>query len=92
MQIFVKDPFGRPDPVTKVGLADRVLTLTVSAQETVSALKQRLASAENIPVDKQRLIFGGRQLADSSTLASNGVMNLSTVEMVVRTRGGGTGG
>lgn len=90
MQIFVKDPFGKPDPRTNnKGLADRVLTLDVSGGDTVLSVKQQLTSLEGIPMNKQRLIFGGKQLANASTLDSAGIQNLSTIEMVVRLRGGG---
>ncbi|KAH8981880.1 hypothetical protein EDB92DRAFT_1896160 [Lactarius akahatsu] len=41
-----------------------------------------------ILVDQQRLIFGGRQLEDASTLSSNGIQEEDVIHLVLRLRGG----
>lgn len=44
---------------------------------------------EGVPVDQQRLIFGGKQLEGDKTLADYDVQEDSTLHMVLRLRGGG---
>jgi hypothetical protein len=38
--------------------------------ETIKDLKQRIQDEEGIPIDRQRLVYAGRQLADDMYLGS----------------------
>lgn len=76
IQVFVKT------------LTGKTLTLNVLSCDIIEAVKGKIHEKEGIPVEQQRLLFGGRILEDTSTLADSNVQNESTLHLVLRFRGG----
>ena len=76
MQIFVRLP------------SSKTTTLHVETEDTISTVKDMIQNKERIPRNKQRLIYAGRQLEDGRTLADYSVQNESTINLVLRLRGG----
>lgn len=76
MQVFVKT------------LTGKIITVDVESSDTVENLKAQIEKKENVPVDQQRLVAGGKQLKDEQTLADANVEANSTVHLVLRLRGG----
>lgn len=56
--------------------------------DTVRMIKQRIYDTYSIPVYEQRLIFKGRQLEDDRWLSDYEIRKESTLDLVLRLRGG----
>ena len=76
MQIFVKT------------LTGRTVTLIVAEDDTILNVKVKLKEKDGVPVDEQRLLFGGHQLEDEYTLQHYNVQKESTIHLVLRLPGG----
>ncbi|KAF9425451.1 hypothetical protein BGZ94_007521, partial [Podila epigama] len=74
------------DPITlRIRTLDpQILSVTVTVQETVLQLKERLAQMLQVPSPRQRLIFQGRMLRDEDRLDNYALQDGHTLHLVTR--------
>ena len=76
MQIFVKT------------LTGKTINLAVSRNDTIQDVKKRIEDKVDVPPEKQRLIYAGKQLRDEAKLSDYNINKESTIHLAVRLRGG----
>ncbi|XP_030646892.1 polyubiquitin-like isoform X1 [Chanos chanos] len=76
VQVFLKNLTGKQQ------------TYDISPGETVSQFKQKVYNKERVPVDQQRLVYGGKQLEDGGKLEDYNIGAGCTIHMTLRLRGG----
>lgn len=78
MQIYIKTP------------RNNTISLHVDLRDSIIHLKRILHEREGIPINQQRLLFSGKQLDDTKTLGYYAIRQESTIDLLLRLRGGGT--
>ncbi|CAN6288909.1 unnamed protein product [Urochloa humidicola] len=70
-------------------LSGRVIDVDVEPTDLVGRIKERVEEQVGIPTEQQRLVFGGKLLADGKTVRESNVTAGSVIHLVLALRGGG---
>ncbi|XP_046610198.1 uncharacterized protein LOC124300295 isoform X1 [Neodiprion virginianus] len=70
---------------TLMGLA---FEMTVSPNDTIGFIKQKIQRVEGIPVSQQNIVYNLCELSDSSTLLDHNIREGATLKLVLSMRGG----
>ncbi|KAJ5411873.1 Ubiquitin supergroup [Penicillium crustosum] len=83
------------EPQADIPRLNRVRTLTgkeieldIEPDYKVARIKERVEEKEGIPPVQQRLIFGGKQMADDKTASEYNLEGGATLHLVLALRGG----
>ena len=70
-------------------ITSKTTTCEVESTDTIEKIKSIVEVKEGIPIIQQRLIFSGKQLEDSKTIAEYNIPNGSTINLVLAIKGWG---
>jgi ubiquitin-like protein Nedd8 len=69
-------------------LTGKEIEIDIEPNDLVSRIKERVEEKEGIPPAQQRLIVGGKQMADDKTASEYGITGGSVLHLVLALRGG----
>ena len=69
-------------------LTGKEIEIDIESDDTISRIKERVEEKEGIPPPQQRLIFGGKQMADDKHASEYNIEGGSVLHLVLALRGG----
>lgn len=69
-------------------LTGKEIEIDIEGDEPISRIKERVEEKEGIPPPQQRLIFGGKQMADDKKASDYNIEGGSVLHLVLALRGG----
>ncbi|CAB4395547.1 unnamed protein product [Rhizophagus irregularis] len=72
-------------------LTGKSITICVDFSDTIYYVKEKIQDKEGIPLGQQKLIYAGMLLEDDCTLSDYKIKKESTLNLILRLRGGGGG-
>ncbi|SAM04067.1 hypothetical protein [Absidia glauca] len=69
-------------------LTGKEIEIDIEPNDTIARIKERVEEKEGIPPPQQRLIYGGKQMADEMTASHYTIEGGSVLHLVLALRGG----
>jgi len=69
-------------------LTGKEIEIDIEPNDKITRIKERVEEKEGIPPPQQRLIFGGKQMADEKSAAEYNIEGGSVLHLVLALRGG----
>ncbi|KAI9006941.1 ubiquitin-related domain-containing protein [Hyaloraphidium curvatum] len=69
-------------------LTGKEIEIDIEPNDKINRIKEKVEEKEGIPPAQQRLIFGGKQMADEKAASDYGVEGGSVLHLVLALRGG----
>ncbi|ORX48200.1 ubiquitin [Hesseltinella vesiculosa] len=69
-------------------LTGKEIEIDIEPNDTIARIKERVEEKEGIPPPQQRLIYGGKQMADEMTAKQYAIEGGSVLHLVLALRGG----
>ncbi|KAI8898613.1 ubiquitin-related domain-containing protein [Globomyces pollinis-pini] len=69
-------------------LTGKEVEIDIEPNDLVSRIKEKVEEKEGIPPSQQRLIVGGKQMADDKTANEYGIQGGTVLHLVLALRGG----
>ena len=69
-------------------LTGKEIEIDIESDDTIARIKERVEEKEGIPPPQQRLIFGGKQMADDKKASEYNIEGGSVLHLVLALRGG----
>ncbi|KAF8324568.1 ubiquitin [Cantharellus anzutake] len=69
-------------------LTGKEIELDIDPDDKINRIKEKVEEQSGVPPPQQRLIFGGRQMADDKTVRELNVTAGSVLHLVLALRGG----
>ncbi|KAA6377987.1 MAG: putative Ubiquitin family protein [Streblomastix strix] len=86
--IFIQPVVPIPLQIFVKLLTGRTISINMKTLDSILKVKQEIQLKGKVPIDQQRLIFGGKQLDDGMTLLDYNIQKEATLELNMGLKGG----
>ncbi|KAF9780044.1 ubiquitin [Thelephora terrestris] len=69
-------------------LTGKEIELDIEPKDTIEDIKKKVEEQSGVPPQQQRLIFGGRQMQDTTQASENNIVPGAVLHLVLALRGG----
>lgn len=87
-ELFLIIKTSQPFQIFIKTLSGKTIAINISPDERIETLKNIIYDKLNVPIERQKLIYGGKQLVNENTLKQYFIPNGATICLVLALKGG----